>query len=203
MAFEKDDLYDEAARMVVDSGQASISYLQRRLRIGFSRAARLVDMMEADGLVSPAAGQQAARGAGGQGLLRRSGRATAVRTSTPPLRTPGVLPGRVRRPPGRRRRKRRATCTPPRWRRSRPSSRRRRRRSRSTGRRSRPTTPSSGSTRRPATWTTRCGRARSLAHGGVRALRRGRATRRPRDACSNCSARSTASARCPPRRARC
>jgi S-DNA-T family DNA segregation ATPase FtsK/SpoIIIE len=51
--FEKDDLYDEAARIVVSSGQASISYLQRRLRIGFSRAARLVDMMEAEGLVSP------------------------------------------------------------------------------------------------------------------------------------------------------
>ena len=50
--FEKDDLYDEAARIVVSSGQASISYLQRRLRIGFSRAARLVDMMEMDGLVS-------------------------------------------------------------------------------------------------------------------------------------------------------
>jgi S-DNA-T family DNA segregation ATPase FtsK/SpoIIIE len=54
--FEKDDLYDEAARIVVQSGQASISYLQRRLRIGFSRAARLVDMMEMDGLVSAAAG---------------------------------------------------------------------------------------------------------------------------------------------------
>jgi len=54
--FEKDDLYDEAARIVVQGGQASISYLQRRLRIGFSRAARLVDMMEMEGLVSPAAG---------------------------------------------------------------------------------------------------------------------------------------------------
>jgi S-DNA-T family DNA segregation ATPase FtsK/SpoIIIE len=54
--FDKDDLYDEAARIVVDSGQASISYLQRRLRIGFSRAARLVDMMEAEGIVSAAAG---------------------------------------------------------------------------------------------------------------------------------------------------
>jgi S-DNA-T family DNA segregation ATPase FtsK/SpoIIIE len=53
---EKDDLYDEAARIVVSSGQASISYLQRKLRIGFSRAARLVDMMEVEGLVSPAAG---------------------------------------------------------------------------------------------------------------------------------------------------
>jgi S-DNA-T family DNA segregation ATPase FtsK/SpoIIIE len=56
MEFEKDELYDEASRIVVSSGQASISYLQRRLRIGFSRAARLVDMMEMDGLVSAAAG---------------------------------------------------------------------------------------------------------------------------------------------------
>ena len=57
--FERDDLYDEAARIVVSSGQASISYLQRRLRIGFSRAARLVDMMEAEGLVSVASGAKA------------------------------------------------------------------------------------------------------------------------------------------------
>ena len=54
--FEKDDLYDEAARIVVEGGQVSISYLQRKLRVGFSRAARLVDMMEAEGLVSPAVG---------------------------------------------------------------------------------------------------------------------------------------------------
>ena len=53
--FVPDDLYDQAARIVVSSGQASISYLQRRLRVGFSRAGRLVDMMEADGLVSTAA----------------------------------------------------------------------------------------------------------------------------------------------------
>jgi S-DNA-T family DNA segregation ATPase FtsK/SpoIIIE len=59
LEFDKDDLYDEAARIVVSSGQASISYLQRRLRIGFSRAARLVDMMEAEGLVSSAAGGKA------------------------------------------------------------------------------------------------------------------------------------------------
>ena len=58
-AFEKDDLYDEAARMVVAAGQASISYLQRRLHIGFSRAGRLVDMMEADGLVSAGTGGKA------------------------------------------------------------------------------------------------------------------------------------------------
>jgi S-DNA-T family DNA segregation ATPase FtsK/SpoIIIE len=57
--YEKDDLYDEAARLVVQSGQASISHLQRKFRIGFSRAARLVDMMEAEGLVSPADGSKA------------------------------------------------------------------------------------------------------------------------------------------------
>ncbi|MGE0813895.1 MAG: DNA translocase FtsK [Vicinamibacterales bacterium] len=56
LEFEKDDLYDDAARMVVQSGQVSISSLQRKLRIGFSRAARLVDMMEAEGLVSAASG---------------------------------------------------------------------------------------------------------------------------------------------------
>ncbi|MEQ1871315.1 MAG: DNA translocase FtsK 4TM domain-containing protein [Vicinamibacterales bacterium] len=56
---DKDELYDEAARIIVSSGQASISFLQRKLRIGFSRAARLVDMMEMEGLVSPAAGGKA------------------------------------------------------------------------------------------------------------------------------------------------
>ncbi len=54
--FESDELYDQAARIVVESGQVSISYLQRKMRIGFSRAARLVDMMEAEGLVSQAVG---------------------------------------------------------------------------------------------------------------------------------------------------
>jgi len=52
LEFERDELYDRAARIVVSGSQASISHLQRRLSIGFSRAARLIDMMEADGLVS-------------------------------------------------------------------------------------------------------------------------------------------------------
>jgi S-DNA-T family DNA segregation ATPase FtsK/SpoIIIE len=59
LEFEKDELFDEAARIVVTSGQVSISYLQRKLRVGFSRAARLVDMMEADGLVSAGANGKA------------------------------------------------------------------------------------------------------------------------------------------------
>jgi len=53
---ERDELFDEAARFVVQSGQASTSMLQRRFRIGFSRAGRLVDMMERDGLIGPADG---------------------------------------------------------------------------------------------------------------------------------------------------
>src|SRR6185295_4174198 len=46
-----DDLYDEAARLVVRERQASASFLQRRMRVGFSRAGRLIDMMERDGLL--------------------------------------------------------------------------------------------------------------------------------------------------------
>jgi DNA segregation ATPase FtsK/SpoIIIE, S-DNA-T family len=54
----KDELFDEAARFVVSSGQASTSMLQRRFRIGFSRAGRLVDMMEREGIVGPADGSK-------------------------------------------------------------------------------------------------------------------------------------------------
>ena len=55
-AFEKDQMFDEAARLVVETRAASTSHLQRRLRLGYSRAARIMDMLEADGLVGPAEG---------------------------------------------------------------------------------------------------------------------------------------------------
>jgi S-DNA-T family DNA segregation ATPase FtsK/SpoIIIE len=55
---DRDDLFDEAVRFVVQSGQASTSMLQRRFRVGFSRAGRLVDMMERDGIVGPADGSK-------------------------------------------------------------------------------------------------------------------------------------------------
>jgi S-DNA-T family DNA segregation ATPase FtsK/SpoIIIE len=55
---EKDELFDEAARFVLSAGQASTSMLQRRFRIGFSRAGRLVDMMEREGIVGPADGSK-------------------------------------------------------------------------------------------------------------------------------------------------
>ena len=48
-----DDLYQDAVRVVCDAGRASTSTLQRRLRIGYGRAARLIDLMEKDGIVGP------------------------------------------------------------------------------------------------------------------------------------------------------
>ncbi|MGH7837174.1 MAG: DNA translocase FtsK, partial [Candidatus Binataceae bacterium] len=53
---ERDPLYDDAVRIVTETGQASISMIQRRLRIGYNRAARMVEEMERDGLVLPADG---------------------------------------------------------------------------------------------------------------------------------------------------
>ena len=51
---EEDDLYDRAVAIVVRDGKASTSYLQRRLSIGYNRAAGLIERMESDGLISPA-----------------------------------------------------------------------------------------------------------------------------------------------------
>jgi DNA segregation ATPase FtsK/SpoIIIE, S-DNA-T family len=48
-----DNLYQDAVRVVCDAGRASTSTLQRRLRIGYGRAARLIDLMEKDGIVGP------------------------------------------------------------------------------------------------------------------------------------------------------
>jgi S-DNA-T family DNA segregation ATPase FtsK/SpoIIIE len=53
-----DDLFDEVARLVVRERQASASFLQRRMRVGFSRAARLVDILEREGIVGPAQGSK-------------------------------------------------------------------------------------------------------------------------------------------------
>jgi S-DNA-T family DNA segregation ATPase FtsK/SpoIIIE len=55
---ENDALFDEAVRLVFEFGKASTSLLQRRLRIGYGRAAHLIDMMERDGLVGPADGSK-------------------------------------------------------------------------------------------------------------------------------------------------
>ncbi len=53
---EHDDLYQDAVRLVIEFGKASTSLLQRRLRIGYGRAAHLIDLMEQDGIVGAADG---------------------------------------------------------------------------------------------------------------------------------------------------
>lgn len=56
---EKDDLFNEAARIIVQHQQGSASLLQRRLNIGYNRAGRLIDQMEAAGIVGPNKGSKA------------------------------------------------------------------------------------------------------------------------------------------------
>ena len=51
---DKDDLYQQAIEIIRSEGKASTSFLQRKLQIGYNRAARIIDMMEADGIVSKA-----------------------------------------------------------------------------------------------------------------------------------------------------
>jgi len=55
---QKDEYYDEAVRLVIETNQASVSILQRRMRLGYTRAARLIDMMELNGIVGPYVGSK-------------------------------------------------------------------------------------------------------------------------------------------------
>ncbi len=56
--FDKDEVYEEAVKLILESRQASVSVLQRRLGLGYTRAARLIDMMEDEGLVGPYQGSK-------------------------------------------------------------------------------------------------------------------------------------------------
>jgi S-DNA-T family DNA segregation ATPase FtsK/SpoIIIE len=53
---EEDDLYEEAKQTVLEAGKASTSYLQRKLGVGYARAARLIDILEERGVVGPGSG---------------------------------------------------------------------------------------------------------------------------------------------------
>ena len=55
---DEDDLYDEAYEVVLGAGKASTSYLQRKLRVGYARAARLMDMLEERGIIGPQEGSK-------------------------------------------------------------------------------------------------------------------------------------------------
>jgi S-DNA-T family DNA segregation ATPase FtsK/SpoIIIE len=55
---EKDELYDKALELVLLTGQASASYLQRKLKLGYARAARIIDQMEHEGIVGPSEGSK-------------------------------------------------------------------------------------------------------------------------------------------------
>ncbi len=58
-AIEQDELFDEAVRIVLETQRGSVSLLQRRLNVGYSRASRLIEMMEAAGIVGEYKGSQA------------------------------------------------------------------------------------------------------------------------------------------------
>ena len=60
-AGDRDELFDEAVSIVLESKQASTSYLQRRMKVGYSRAARLMDELEFAGIVGPAEGARPRR----------------------------------------------------------------------------------------------------------------------------------------------
>ncbi len=55
---EYDEKYDEAVALVCETGQASISMVQRRLRVGYNRAARMIEIMEKEGIVGPSDGSK-------------------------------------------------------------------------------------------------------------------------------------------------
>ncbi len=65
-----DDLYQDAVRVVCEMGRASTSTLQRRLRIGYGRAARLIDLMEKDGIVGPPDGTKPREVLKGRGWMK-------------------------------------------------------------------------------------------------------------------------------------
>jgi DNA segregation ATPase FtsK/SpoIIIE, S-DNA-T family len=54
----KDELFDDAVQLVMESGQASVSMLQRRMRLSYTRAARMIDSMEEEGLIGPYCGSK-------------------------------------------------------------------------------------------------------------------------------------------------
>jgi S-DNA-T family DNA segregation ATPase FtsK/SpoIIIE len=55
---EVDEMFDQAVAIVAETRNASISYVQRRLKIGYNRAARIIEQMEIDGMIGPQIGSK-------------------------------------------------------------------------------------------------------------------------------------------------
>ncbi|HBF43744.1 MAG TPA: cell division protein FtsK, partial [Desulfobacteraceae bacterium] len=64
---ELDEKYEQAIKIVYKTGQASISMLQRKLRVGYNRAARMIEVMERQGIVGPSDGVRPREVYGGKG----------------------------------------------------------------------------------------------------------------------------------------
>ncbi|HEU5320412.1 MAG TPA: DNA translocase FtsK, partial [Methylomirabilota bacterium] len=77
-AAERDDLYWDAVHLVIGQRQASISFLQRRMRLGYPKAARFIDMMEQDRVIGPGEGAKPREVLVGPEFLARRGRAGGV-----------------------------------------------------------------------------------------------------------------------------
>ncbi|MEA3478768.1 MAG: DNA translocase FtsK, partial [Bacteroidota bacterium] len=56
---ERDEMFEDAARIIVQNQQGSTSLLQRRLKLGYNRAGRIIDQLEAAGIVGPFEGSKA------------------------------------------------------------------------------------------------------------------------------------------------
>ena len=63
---DDDDLYEEAREIVIQAGKASTSYIQRKLRVGYARAARLMDILEERGVIGPSDGAKPREVIGGK-----------------------------------------------------------------------------------------------------------------------------------------
>jgi S-DNA-T family DNA segregation ATPase FtsK/SpoIIIE len=55
---DEDELYEETKQLAIEAGKVSTSYIQRKLRIGYGRAARLIDMLEERGVIGPIKGSE-------------------------------------------------------------------------------------------------------------------------------------------------
>ena len=85
-----DAMYDDAVRVVCEMGRASTSTLQRRLRIGYGRAARLIDIMEKDGIVGPPDGTKPREVLKKKGLDARVRRIAEIRANCDECKRDGV-----------------------------------------------------------------------------------------------------------------